>query len=91
MVVYALRLPGKNYFKMLGLQALTFGTTSGIPLPGAVGVSEGAFVTLYKHIYSEELINSAMILHRGISFYIPVCIAAIVFIIYSIKKHHKKV
>ena len=76
---------------MLGLQSIAFGTTSGIPLPGAVGVSEGAFISLYKTIYTEEYINSAMVLHRGISFYIPVCVASIVFIVYSIRKHHKKV
>ena len=75
------------YAKMVGLQSIMFGSTCGIPLPGAVGVSEGAFISIFKSSFSEEMINGAMVLHRGISFYFPVICCAIITIITILKPH----
>ena len=67
------------------LQAVLYGTTSGIPSPGAVGVSEGGFFELFKHIYAEDLISSAVLINRGINFYLFVITSAIIVLIYTIK------
>lgn len=69
-----------NIIKIIALQSIVYATVSGIPSPGAVGVSEGAFVSIFKHIFGTELINGAMLLNRGISFYLVVFICSIVVI-----------
>lgn len=90
-VLHALGLPEQNYILMVALQSMVFGAVSGIPSPGSVGVSEGAFVSIFKPIFTEAYINSAMVLHRGISFYLPVSICAIVVLIctFTSKKQQK--
>lgn len=90
-VLHAFRLPRKSYILTVALQSIVFGTVSGIPSPGAVGVSEGAFQSIFKSIFTSEYINSAMVLHRIISFYLPVCICAVLVLvsIFSLKKKEK--
>lgn len=78
-------LGGANYIKMVCLQSIVYATVSGIPSPGAVGISEGAFVSIYKSIFTDKLINGAMLLNRGISFYLFVFICAIVVIVNTFK------
>lgn len=77
--------------KVVALQAIVYATVSGIPSPGAVGVSEGAFVSIFKHIFGSELINGAMLLNRGISFYLMVFICAFVVLYntFRVKKDNK--
>ncbi|MBQ9267847.1 MAG: flippase-like domain-containing protein [Clostridia bacterium] len=89
-VLNAFGLPMQNYFLMVGLQAMVFAMASGIPLPGAVGVSEGAFVSVYKPIFTEELISGAVILNRGISFYLPMIVCAVVVIVATLKSKKRK-
>lgn len=80
-VLCSFGLPKQSYLVMVGLQSIVFGTVSGIPSPGAVGVSEGAFQSIFKPIFTENYINSAMLLHRLVSFYLPVSICAIVVLV----------
>ena len=67
-----------NIIKMIGLQAILYATVSGIPLPGAVGVSESGFMNIFKQIFTAETISGAMLINRGVSFYIFVIISGIV-------------
>ena len=80
-VYRALGFSGQNIFKIISMQAVLFATVSGIPSPGAVGVSEGAFIEIFKVIYSESLMSSAVLLNRGINFYLFVIISCIVVIV----------
>ena len=70
-----------NIIQIISLQAILYATVSGIPLPGAVGVSEGGFLGIFKNVFTTETLNSAMILNRGVSFYLFVLISAILVII----------
>lgn len=90
LVLLAFGLPSQSYLLMLGLQSIVFGSVSGIPSPGAVGVSEGAFQSIFKPIFTENFINSAMVLHRLISFYIPVSICAIVVLVATFTWNKRK-
>ena len=67
------------------MQSILFATVSGIPSPGAVGVSEGGFLAIFRHVYSENMVNSAMLLSRGINFYLFVIISSIVVMISMMK------
>ena len=62
-----------------------FATVSGIPSPGAVGVSEGGFLELFRNVYTKEQIGSAMLLNRGVNFYLYVIISAVIVLICSVK------
>ena len=74
-----------NILQIISLQAILFATVSGIPSPGAVGVSEGGFLELFKNVYSKETISSAMLLNRGVNFYLFVILSSIVVLVYGIK------
>ena len=84
-VYCSLGLSKHNIFEIITVQAVLYATVSGIPSPGAVGVSEGGFIALYKKIYTAEKINGAMMISRGISFYLFVIITAIVVIVNTVR------
>ncbi len=78
------RALGFNQYKIMQIitmQSVLFATVSGIPSPGAVGVSEGAFMEIFKKVYPKNMISSAVLLSRGINFYLYVFISGIVTII----------
>lgn len=78
-------LGGYNIIQIIMVQSLLFATVSGIPSPGAVGVSEGGFLAIYKKIVPERIIDTAMILTRSVNFYLFVLISAIVVMISMFK------
>lgn len=79
-----------NIMQVILVQAVLYTASAGIPLPGAVGVSEGNFVMIYKTIFTQGTINSAMLLSRGASFYLYVLISGIVVIFNRIYHQSKK-
>lgn len=73
-------LNGANIFKIITMQAVVFTASACIPLPGAVGVSESNFMILFSAVYAKETVTSAMLLTRGVNFYLFVLISGIVVI-----------
>ena len=67
-----------GFAKMIFIQALLCVSTTSIPLPGTVGISESAFLTIYLTIFTEASLVSGMLLSRGISFYLFMLISLIV-------------
>ena len=67
-----------NIIQITSIQAILYATVSGIPSPGAVGVTEGGYIEIFKSIIPQNIINGAMLLNRGISFYLLVTISGIV-------------
>lgn len=74
-----------NIWQILTLQAVLYATVSGIPSPGSVGVSEGGFLGIFRNVFPETVISSAMLLSRGINFYLLIVISAIIVIINTLK------
>ena len=73
------------------IQSLLLVSTTSIPLPGTVGISESVFLTLYLNVFGENLLASGMILSRGITFYLFMIISLIVVlvnIVYIKKKEY---
>lgn len=81
-------LEGADFFRFLSLQAVLYISVSSMPLPGAVGISEGGFLIIYKILFPATLLSSAMLLSRGVSFYLFVIISGISVLFFSIKKVH---
>ena len=77
-VYKAFNLDDYTTLQMIGLQALVSLAVSSIPLPGAVGASEGAFINAFKLFFGNALIVPAMLLCRGISFYAFLIISSII-------------
>lgn len=81
---------GFSFFEIYTLQSILSIAVSAIPLPGAVGVSESGFLLLFRTFFPAAVLNSAMLLNRGISFYLYILISGIVVIfahIISTKKN----
>jgi len=67
-----------NIIQIISIQSILYGTVSGIPSPGAVGVTEGGFIEIFKSVFPQGLLRSAMILNRGINFYLLMVVSGIV-------------
>ncbi len=78
-----------NIFEVLSMQAVLFATVSGIPSPGAVGVSEGGFLELFKKFYPKNQVASSMLLCRGVNFYLFVIVSFVIVAISSFKDKRK--
>lgn len=90
-VYLAFGFTGYNFFQIVTLQAMLYATVSGIPSPGAVGVSEGAFIEIFKGVFPATMMNSAILLNRGASFYLFVIISAIITTITELKTKNYEV
>ncbi len=60
------------------MQAVLFISVSALPLPGAVGVSESGFMIIYKTLFPIKILSSAMIVSRGISFYLLILVSSLI-------------
>lgn len=79
-----------NWFTIITLQAVLYCSVASVPLPGAVGVSEGTFLNIYSLIFGESLLASSMIINRAVSFYIFIVIGSIIVSTTTIKNINKK-
>ena len=74
-----------NILQILSMQSVLYATVSGIPSPGAVGVSEGGFLEIFRNVYSDNILNEAMLLNRGVNFYLFVIISSVIVMLYTVK------
>ena len=78
-VVYqAFGLSGYSPWQLIGTQALLTMATSALPLPGAVGATEGGFVRAFALFFGAGLVTPAVLVSRGISFYSFLVVSALV-------------
>ena len=67
------------------MQSVLFATVSGIPSPGAVGVTEGAFIEIFKTVYPANVMSSAVLLNRGINFYFLILVSCVVTVVNHVR------
>ncbi|MGN0601910.1 MAG: YbhN family protein [Oscillospiraceae bacterium] len=78
-VVYkAYGLSGTPFIDIVAVQTLIAVAVEMLPLPGAAGVTEGCFISMFEPIFGGHLVKSALLLSRGMSFYILLIIGAFV-------------
>ena len=58
-----------GFMSVVCMQAVVFCAVAAAPLPGAVGVSESAFLLMYSALYSSDMLDTGMLLSRGLAFY----------------------
>lgn len=85
----ALGFAEHSIIEIIMMQSVLFATVSGIPSPGAVGVTEGAFTEIFRNIYASSMMSTAVLLNRGINFYLLVLISGIITIINHVKVNIK--
>lgn len=69
-VVYrAFGLSAYSLGDVMTLQAILTIAVASLPLPGAVGASEGGFLRMFTLLFGPERLLPALLLSRGISFY----------------------
>lgn len=79
-----------SIIEFASLQAVLYIAVSSLPLPGAMGVSEGSFVILFKLLFPASILSSAMLISRGISFYLYTFITGIIIVAIVITKKIKE-
>lgn len=86
----SLGITGQAPWEMIGLQAVLFLSVSSLPLPGAVGLSEGGFLLFFRSVFPTAALSAGMILSRTVSFYLFLLFAGFSVAIHSVssvKKH----
>lgn len=68
-VYKALGLSGASLFQMISLQAALHISCAALPFPGGIGISESGFLYYFQEIFPVPLLQSAMVLSRGIGGY----------------------
>lgn len=77
-----------NIIDIYALEAFCWFGAYCIPLPGAVGASEAIFNNVFKMVISNViLLDSTMVITRGINFYISFMFAGIVTVIHHVIVH----
>lgn len=90
MVYLALGYQGSSFLHIFVLQILIYMSSSLLPLPGAMGISEYAFLQLFGSIYSGSSMTAAVLLSRGISFYFLLALSGIMLLlIYGAARQRK--
>lgn len=84
----SLGLSGENLFHLFAMQAILYATVSGLPLPGAVGISETVFIEIFKRAFGISLISASMLLSRGTTFYLYLIISLFVVTINFLKMRY---
>ena len=79
---------GLPIVNMVSTQAFVSMISSYTPLPGAAGVTEGSFITLFKDFFGEDFVAIAMLLCRLITYYFNIIIGFLIIKIKSVRPQH---
>lgn len=91
LVVYqAFGLSGHRPFALIGTQALITLAVASLPLPGAVGASEGGFVKAMALFFGSGLVTPAVLVSRGISFYAFLLVSGVVTLCVHLRRRRKE-
>lgn len=85
-VYKALGLTGGSFLSIVTLQALLFVSVAFIPTPGSAGASEYGFYLLFTAIFTQDAIAGGVLLWRGISYYLNLCITGLITLAFSLKE-----
>ena len=78
-IVYkAYGLGGARFIDILTLQIMIAVAVEMLPLPGAAGISEGCFLLTFTEIFGMQLVKPALLISRGLTFYLILLMGALV-------------
>jgi len=86
-IIYiAFGLNSLNVLEIISLQVCITLAADFVPSPGGVGISEGLLLGVNQMIYGSTLATAAMMLLRGISFYVVVLLSGMFYLIFHFIK-----
>lgn len=85
-VYKALGLDGGSFLSIITLQALLFISVAFIPTPGSAVASEYGFYLLFSTIFTQNSIAGGVLLWRGISYYLNMCVTGLITLGFSLKE-----
>lgn len=68
---------GLNPFYFIAVQAVIAMAVDSLPLPGGMGANELAMIMMYNNLFGSELAASAMLMTRGVSYYLCLVISSV--------------
>lgn len=78
-IIYkAYGMSGTSYIDILTIQIMIAVAVEMLPLPGAAGITEGCFLLAFNEIFTLERVKPALLISRGLNFYLILFIGAIV-------------
>lgn len=91
-IVYrAYGLSSTRFIDILTLQILIGVAVEMLPLPGAAGISEGCFLLAFTDIFGVELVKPALLISRGLTFYLILLLGAgVTFAVHIINMKREK-
>ncbi|MDO4963305.1 MAG: lysylphosphatidylglycerol synthase transmembrane domain-containing protein [bacterium] len=88
LIYKALGLSEYNYFYLLICQVIVQISIEAVLLPGGSGVSEFLLSLIFSSVFGASLANPSMLLTRIFTFYFPLILSLMLFILRCIKKRH---
>lgn len=79
-----------SVFTFVFMQAVLYISVASLPFPGSMGVSEGSFMIIFKMFFPTSVLASAMIISRGVSFYLFVIISLILIVTFMIFDRYRE-
>ena len=76
-IALSLGVTGQSLWEMIALQSVLFLSVSSLPLPGAVGLSEGGFLIFFRGVFPATMLSAGMMLSRVVSFYCFLLLAGV--------------
>lgn len=89
-IALSLGVHSVSLLQITAMQAVLFLVVSLIPLPGGTGASEGGFLLFYAPVFAEGCLESAMLLSRFASFYLPMAVCGILLLAADLPARRKK-
>ena len=77
----ALGLSGTGWFQIVLFQAVVPLCVDLLPIPGGIGLSEFIFLQIFVGIFTGDTLVPALVLSRGITYYVQLLICAVVAVI----------
>lgn len=72
------------------MESVLYISVASLPFPGAMGISEGSFMIMFKMFFPASVLGSAMIISRTVNFYLFVVISLIIIITYILYDKYKE-
>ena len=88
-IYLALGVKDLSYLTITSLQSFLYLSVSVLPLPGTVGVNETGYGLIYNPMINKNIVDSSMLLTRGVGFYFYVLLTGIILLLYRLHKKKK--
>ncbi|MBR2737041.1 MAG: flippase-like domain-containing protein [Firmicutes bacterium] len=78
-------------FEIVALEAVAYVSLVFLPVPGAIGASEGVFILVFRIVFPAGLVMTAMLLSRCLSYYLILMITGLFTALFSLLRNKRTV